>query len=268
MDLLFEEYKKDGYAIRRGVFSSNEMLAIREATVRVRHQVENNLGACGNAKFFSSEGFARSATWCALHEPILADVRNDSRMLAIVEPLLGNTVRQLINNLHWKPPKSNFSIDFHTDHINRVRGQGDGIRGLPDCYLQTGLAVDPMTTDNGPLLVVRGSHQTPERVPPPSNVYSDGEINYESFASSGYSPSDLIELHLDPGDIVIWNADTIHASGVNRNINSSRCFYVNGYVRATDCFLGYWAWINGEPIRLPNKNIPVHVYGARTFDIF
>jgi hypothetical protein len=39
---------------------------------------------------------------------------------------------------------------------------------------------------------------------------------------------------LDPGDVVIWNAYTIHGSQPNRSRHSRR-LYINGFARAADC---------------------------------
>lgn len=262
------QYRTDGYAVCRNVFNADEMALVKAATERVRAKANSGEGACGNAKFFVENGNVRSATWCALHDPVLADVRNDERILSIVRPLVGDTVRQLINNLHWKPPESDFSVAFHTDRLNRERGQGDRIRNLPDSYVQTGLAVDPMMAENGPLILIRGSHRTTERLPPPTVVYSDGGFDRDALVAAGYAASDIVELNLQPGDMAVWGPDTLHGSGVNRHPTSDRCFYVNGYANAYDCFPGYWAWIDGKPVSLPDKRVPVHVYGDQGFETF
>ena len=262
-----DHYAAHGYAVCRAVFDAAELERIRAATERVRalglDDPEGN--ACGNAKFFVGDNGVRSATWCALQDPDLAWVRSDPRMLSILEPLLGNTLRQLINNLHWKPPGSSFTVAFHRDRVNRERGQGAAIRNLPDSYIQTGLAVDPMTMENGPLILMSGSHKSPELLPPPETVYSDDGIDTAALVEAGYSADSIVELQLEPGDVAFWGPDTVHGSGPNRHESMDRCFYVNGYARASDCFMGYWAWINGEPVPLPDKTVPVHVYGKADF---
>lgn len=262
-------FEANGYAVFRCVFQPDEIRNMAESTRRIRQMADSEEQGCGNLKFFRKAGRLRSVTWCSLLDPLLAHVRTDQRLLAIVRPYLGSTVRQLINNLHWKPPGSVFSISFHTDRQNRVRGQGSSIRNLPDSYLQTGIAIDAMRTDNGPLLVVPGSHRNLSGPLPDTAVYCDGADDVDAQIKAwGYSSEDVVEIHLDPGDVAIWSPDLVHGSSINRHHSFDRCFYVNGYVNARDCFLGYWACIDGVPIPLPDKTIPVHVYGQQDFSVF
>ena len=263
-----EEFELDGYAVFRQVFKPQEMTEIHAATERVRQRALAGQKSCGNAKFYISDGYVRSATWCAMYEPILAEVRSDQRLLTIIEPLIGNNVRQLINNLHWKTPGSTHSVAFHADRINRINGQAQAIRNLPQSYIQTGLAVAPMQADNGPLIVIRGSHKQIDKEPIPTSVYSDDVVMKDELFDLGYHEEDIIELHLEPGDLAIWGPDTLHGSAANQNSELDRCFHINGYVNAYDCFMGYWAWIIGASISLPPKEVPEHVFGKQNFEMF
>ena len=50
---------------------------------------------------------------------------------------------------------------------------------------------------------------------------------------------------------------TIHGSG--KNISShKRRFYINGYVRASDCDRGEWAFRDGQPVPLGPEPALVH----------
>ena len=42
--------------------------------------------------------------WPYYFDPVLDRFRKDLRILAILEPLLGHDLKQIINQPHWKPP--------------------------------------------------------------------------------------------------------------------------------------------------------------------
>jgi hypothetical protein len=49
----------------------------------------------------------------------------------------------------------------------------------------------------------------------------------------------------------------VHGSGTNRS-NHKRRFYINGYVKASDCDRGEWAFRNGRPVPLGPRPVLVH----------
>ena len=65
----------------------------------------------------------------------------------------------------------------------------------------------------------------------------------------GLSGSDAIELRLEPGDFAMWSPYLVHASGTNSSDHKRR-LYINGYVRASDCDRGEWAFRDGQPVPL------------------
>jgi hypothetical protein len=73
----------------------------------------------------------------------------------------------------------------------------------------------------------------------------------------GLSPSDAIDLLLEPGDLALWSPYLVHGSGTNRSEHKRR-FYINGYVRAEDCDRGEWAFRNGRPVPFGPKPAIVH----------
>jgi hypothetical protein len=78
----------------------------------------------------------------------------------------------------------------------------------------------------------------------------------------GLRASDAIELVLEPGDLALWSPYLVHGSGQNRSSHRRR-FYINGYVRATDCDRGEWAFRNGVAVPLGPVPALVHYEALR-----
>jgi Phytanoyl-CoA dioxygenase (PhyH) len=65
----------------------------------------------------------------------------------------------------------------------------------------------------------------------------------------GLDPADLVDVVLDPGDLVLWHPYTVHGSHPNRS-TADRRSYINAYVVARDCDRGAWAFRAGQPCGL------------------
>jgi hypothetical protein len=73
----------------------------------------------------------------------------------------------------------------------------------------------------------------------------------------GLSERDAIDLDLEPGDLALWSPYLVHGSGANRSAHKRR-FYINGYVRASDCDRGEWAFRDGRPVPFGAEPALVH----------
>ena len=68
-------------------------------------------------------------------------------------PLLGADIKQIINQLHWKPAGSLISdFAFHQDA--RFRKPLACYRNLAESYVQTGIAIESHTVESGALRVL------------------------------------------------------------------------------------------------------------------
>lgn len=77
----------------------------------------------------------------------------------------------------------------------------------------------------------------------------DIESNNAALEQWGLDPDRMVDILLDPGDVVMWLPHTLHASGPNRSTIDRRA-YVNGYVIADNCDRGEWAFKDGAPCEL------------------
>ena len=255
-----EQYRERGYAVVRGVFSEAEVAALQAAFDRIRAQGER-FGATfrhGNVLFAFGRDPAlgpilRMAQWPAYFDAILDAVRVDRRMFEIVRPLLGDDVKQIINQLHWKPPgAAQAEFGYHQDI--RFRRPREAYRAPERSYVQTGIAVDPHRRENGAMTLLAGSHRAGELAFPANSRVMETAKSDEALAHAGLDPAAGVDLELDPGDVALWGLFTVHGSGPNRSPIDRR-FYLNGYVAAADCDRGEWAWRGGRPCRLGEPNL-------------
>lgn len=250
-------YLQHGYAVVRGVFPRAEIAAVQAEAERIRARALA-YGASFNIGNFCTvvdRGALRAALWPALVSPAIDAVRTDPRLLALVRPIIGDTLRSLTSQFHWKPPGSALGVNFHTDRANRTPHAE--YRDVGESFVQTGLAIDPMVSENGPLLVVPGSHRRTRVLIEDEGNYGNGDAKRGILARAGYAESDLLPLLAEPGDVVLWHPDTIHGSDLNRHPTLDRCLFINGYIDARATHRGYWAWIRGQGVPAPDPWCPV-----------
>jgi ectoine hydroxylase-related dioxygenase (phytanoyl-CoA dioxygenase family) len=248
-------YRDEGYAVLRRVFDAGEVKDMAASFDRYwaegmahgrsfRHG--NLLYRLGRDRVLGK--IVRLVQWPSYGDPVLEAVRRDPRYLAILAPLIGSDIKQIINQLHWKPPGAGAAeFAFHQDA--RFRRPAAAYRNLATSYVQTGIAIDPHRAQNGAMRVHPGSHRLGEKALGGSAPVLDQAMADERLIALGLDPAKLVTLELDPGDVALWNVYTIHGSGPNTTAGDRR-FYLNGYVRAADCDRGEWAFRDGAPCLL------------------
>jgi len=260
------QYRRDGYAILRRVFSPDEMERIGSAADQVHSEAVRHGRSFRHGNLFYNvaaepEGpQVRMVQWPSYHQPVLNQVRLDRRFAKLLEPLLGADLKQIINQIHWKEPGGQSEFAWHQDC--QFREPPEAYRNLGSAYVQTGLAIDPQTPEAGCMRFIPGSHlngdlklDTPREV---LGVAMDDSV----LNAAGLSAEEAIEVVLEPGDLALWSPFLVHGSGVNCS-NHRRRLYVNGYVRAGDCDRGEWAFRGGEPVPFGAEPALVHYEALR-----
>jgi Phytanoyl-CoA dioxygenase (PhyH) len=250
-----EQFREEGYAIVRGFFATEEITRIAAAFDRHWAIGMSHPASWRHGNLFYRLGHdaalgkvVKMVQWPAYEDALLERVRRDPRWLPLLKPLIGADIKQIINQLHWKPPGAAAAeFAFHQDI--KSRRPRSAYRNVPDCYVQTGIAIDPHRAANGAMRILPGSHKLGEIDLGLSGHSLGQSMADERLAAAGLDPSKVIDLELDPGDVALWNVFTIHGSGRNTT-QGDRRFYINGYVRAADCDRGEYAFRAGEPMPL------------------
>ena len=257
-----DHYRREGYAIVRGLFTPAEVEAIGAAADQVHDEGIRHGRSFRHGNLFynvaagpSGKPEVRMVQWPSYHQGVLNAVRLDRRMAALLEPLVGGDLKQIINQIHWKGPGGKSEFAWHQDC--QFREPAEAYRNLGSAYVQTGLAIDTHNSESGCMRFIPGSHahgdlrlETPREV---LGIAMDDAVLH----AAGLDPGSAVEVVLEPGDVALWSPFLVHGSGVNRSDHQRR-LYVNGYVRAEDCDRGEWAFRGGEPVLLGPEPALVH----------
>jgi ectoine hydroxylase-related dioxygenase (phytanoyl-CoA dioxygenase family) len=245
-------FLNDGYAIIRNFFSVDEIAEIAAATDQLYDEGRAHGRSFRHGNLFynvagDDEPVVRMVQWPSYHQKPLDRVRLDRRFAALLEPLIGGDLKQIINQVHWKAPGAIGEFAWHQD--SRSRRPASAYRNLADSYVQTGLAIDPHNPESGGMRFIPKSHLRGDLGMDCSKKALGTPLMDKALDDVGLSAADAIDLVLEPGDLAIWSPYLVHGSGINRSSHKRR-FFINGYVRAADCDRGEWAFRGGNPVPL------------------
>ena len=264
---LAEAYRRDGYAIVRGLFSPADVARIGAAVDAIHDEALAHGRSFRHGNLFyklapatdgpgdSAPPAVRMAQWPSYHQPVLNAVRTDPAMATVLAPLIGGYLKQIINQLHWKAQGPGADFAWHQD--SRFRKPHDAYRSLGTSYVQTGLAIDPHNAESGAMRFVRGSHTKGSLALDLGEEVLGRSMADAALSRAGLDAADIVDLDLAPGDLALWSPYLVHGSGTNTSAHQRR-FYINGYVRAEDCDRGEWAFRDGEPVAFGSEPAMVH----------
>lgn len=256
MDLV-EQYKRNGYAIIRRLISPSEVADLA-AACDAAHADALSHGRSfrhSNLHYRLDHNEVRMVQWAAQQHAALGAFRIDPRIARLLAPFLGDDIKQIINQVHWKKPGGRGDFAFHQD--SRFRKPAHAYRNLGNSYVQTGLAIDPHNPLSGGLQFLPGSHLCGDLSLALDDAVMENRPQEEQLLAAGLDPSQLITLDIEPGDFVLWSPYLVHGSTTN-NAKHYRRFYINGYVAAADCDRGEWAFRDGRPVPLGDQPSLVH----------
>jgi hypothetical protein len=257
------DYRRDGYAILRGVFTRNEVEAIGAAIDQVHEEGLRHGRSFRHGNLFynvspatvDAPPIVRMVQWPSYRQQLLNSVRLDKRFAQILEPLIGPHLKQIINQIHWKAHGGSGDFAWHQD--SRFRLPASAYRNLGASYVQTGLAIDPHEPQSGCMRFVPGSHFAGDLDLDGSAEVLGRSMSDSALISAGLAPEDAIDVVLEPGDLALWSPYLVHGSGTNSSGHRRR-LYINGYVRAEDCDRGEWAFRDGQPVPFGPEPALVH----------
>ena len=201
-----------GIELIPGVFSLAEVEKMRGQAYRALYQAKKD-----KLNYLQEQdGWPALLFWPSKTNAYLDQVRKDPRLVEIVQKHLGPKVRQVNNQLYYRFPGDGDSFGWHRDVRFRKH-----IRSASD-YLQTIIAIDEITEDNGAVEFVEGSHEGGPR----ADVDFNGDLR--KFERAGIRGT---KWTAKPGDVMIWRLDILHGSEENRS-DRSRLTYMNGFCHA------------------------------------
>ncbi len=219
-----------GYILIPGVFGLGDVMRMRSAFDHLEETATKlrRSGTHDGSSFVLRRRYGllfpasiERVVWCGAAAPDLLKLGGDARLLTMAAGLLGSReMDQLINQAHFKLPGDGVSFPWHQDSMHRRYGTDlwQDVNGLGS-YVQTITAVDAMTADNGPLMVIAGSCE---------RGHIEVAAGMDGLPSHEVDESAAVPLLMDPGDVLLVGPYTIHGSRPNRSTTPRRAL-VNGY---------------------------------------
>jgi phytanoyl-CoA hydroxylase len=155
------------------------------------------------------------------NDPVLDAYNTDDRVLDIVEQIIGPDIMSIHCMLINKPPNVDGRHPLHQDLVYFPFRPADAI-------VATWTALEPVTRENGCLVVVPGSHRG-ELI---DHANMDWEhVNAGYFGAVGVgAQTERVHVECQPGDMVLFHPMVLHGSGRNRTQGFRRaisCHYAN-----------------------------------------
>ncbi|MEO8856889.1 MAG: phytanoyl-CoA dioxygenase family protein [Burkholderiaceae bacterium] len=255
-------YWEHGYAVVRGVFSKAEMAAVQAESRRIYALASEHHATYRHKNLlyeilpeaYAGQRYVLQAHWIAWVSPLFERLRRDPRVLAIMEPLLGPDIKQVAQQIHWKPPGATQRTGYRFHQDLRFRERQDAFSDLMGSYINTGLAIDRATSENGCLQVFPGSHKLGYLGLSDDGPIMKGTTQTEELVAAGLQPDKVVDLELEPGDLALWGLLMVHGSNAN-NSQHDRAFQIQSYVRASTSERGEWAFRNGESVPLGEEPV-------------
>ena len=215
-------FLKKGIAVIPAVFTEQECDLMKAAAYSV---TDEDITSAGYPHIPSEKAYNKKSLifFPALANDYLNVIRTDPRMLHIVSTFLGPNVRQINNQVYFREAEDIDTFAWHRDTIFRERSQFKDT--VETDYLQTVIAIDDITEENGAVEFIEGSHEW---------ANFDTPENLRKFERKELSGTKYIA---HKGDVMLWSVTIVHGSEANTS-NQSRMTYMNGFCKS-DSVLEY-----------------------------
>ncbi|MEZ4742658.1 MAG: phytanoyl-CoA dioxygenase family protein [Bdellovibrionota bacterium] len=247
-----DQFFHEGYLVIRNVLNHEEVKELQDCA----SQIWNDYRELSEDSFFGNcfiqllracnpfdsninqaapiKGKIRRVTYPYAFFPTLDRYRTHANIISIVRTILGENIVQIVNQLNYNSPKEGTGWGWHQDY----RFRKEGLTDLPKSYVQTVIAIDPMSEENGGIrLIPKSQNIGPLKL----------DIEQEN-AESQFDATKTVTPQLNPGDLLAFGPYMIHGSTPN-NSEFTRRVFINGYANANFCDYGMPVLMNGKVIK-------------------
>src|SRR5687767_9702339 len=216
--MIRERFERDGWALVQRFLTPRDVESLRSAIDELawkgsslladaeidgaRYYVQSASGRRGEAAI--RPGALRKITFASSASEQIALLRNDRRVLKLIETVGVSSPRWIVDQINLKAPKIGTGFPWHQDTAFVAWQQRDAIARYGGANLV--IALDRADDVNGGFEVLSGTHAGG----PVTFDYDTSNTNAGVFDESGRT---LIPL--DPGDAVIFHPHLAHGSGRN-----------------------------------------------------
>ena len=198
------DYESDGVIRVRGLFSADEMGAIKEALKRYETEVVPGLPE-GDFTMEKDGKSVRNLWRMEQHDRFFAELAERPELLELVGQLVnGEPVLKAVETFN-KPAQTGSGVPAHQDNAYFCQ--------TPPDVLTVWIAVDPVTRANGPVTYLRGSHRAGLIEHKPSGVAGNSMGLSRLPDRAAYAEWEGL---LEFGDALLHHCETVHYSSPNR----------------------------------------------------
>ena len=201
------DYRENGFVIVRNLFSAEETALLRRAM-----EEDPAIAAHSLIRPDTEGGGTRISLWNRAGDSVYGLAARSTRVVDTAETLIGEPVYHFQSKLTAKDPFGGGAWEWHQDYAYWYHN--GCLR--PD-MLSMMIALDRSDRDNGCLQVVQGSHKL-------------GRIDHVQVSEKQNSADParmdhilkrhaVVHCELDPGDALIFHANTLHRSDQNLSPN-------------------------------------------------
>ena len=204
-----EAYRHRGYVVVEGALPPALLSRVRQALARI---LEGAREVSANDEVFDLEDTHRPEAprvrrVKAPHklDPVFMEICRSERLLGAVNDLVGPGVRFLNSKLNLKTAGYGAAVEWHQDWAYYPFTNDD--------VLAMGVMLDDMTLDNGPMLVLPGSHCGPIH-----DHHADGRFcGGIDLATAGLDVAAAAPVLGPAGSISLHHVRLVHGSDLNRS---------------------------------------------------
>jgi ectoine hydroxylase len=210
----------DGYVFKRGCLSPAEV-ALAAETIRTDPGIRGHVLAIND----SAGGSTELALWNHPSDDVFGAIARCERIAGGAERLLGGEVYHYHSKLTMKRPGGGGRWEWHQDYGYWYQ---NGCL-FPD-LLSVAIALDPSTTENGCMQVLKGSHRL--------GRIEHGRVAGQTGADverveQAMKVMEVVACEMAPGDALFFHANTLHCSAANLSPNP-RNLLICCYNKATN----------------------------------
>lgn len=218
MDLqaIKSKYDRDGYAVIPGLFTLGEVEKLRqEAYEIIPKAVEKD-----RLTLQKRNGHPGLLFWPNNVSEYIRSISRDDRLRSVVNYFIGPDTQQLNNQIYYRESGDGDEFAWHQD-ISFRTPESD-FTNIEENYLQTIIAVDEITEENGAVEFIPGSHKWGNM----NLIPRDGtEYGLRKFVRGEWKGE---KVCAKPGDLVIWSVLSVHGSEKNES-GRNRMTFMNGF---------------------------------------
>jgi ectoine hydroxylase len=217
-----EAFDRDGFVIRRGFFTSDEIGAVIKA-----FQVDQSINKRAYGVDDGQGGATEIALWNEPGEDSFGALARSERLVRAVESLLGGEVYHYHSKITMKRPGAGGTWVWHQDYGY----------WYPNCLrpdmLTVAIPLTPNTPENGCLNVLAESHLM-GRIDHGFVGKQTGADPARVAAAEEHLPR--VAFEAQPGDVMFFHSNTLHTSAPNQSETDRHLLLIAFNARANDPF--------------------------------